>query len=232
MKKTILILVLTISSVLFLGCSSSGSDSNPNDNNNNTLPVSDIDGNIYNVIQIGSKTWMQKNLNVSKYRNGDIIPQITDPTQWKNTTTGAWCYYKNDINNGQIYGKLYNWYAVNDPRGLSPQGWHISSNDEWVVLIGYLGGDMLAGYTMKELGVTHWSATTPETTNSSGFMGLPGGFSSYGAFSGIGLTGWWWTSSQETNLYAYMHTLYYAHGKVPTSTFEKRYGMSVRCIRN
>ena len=96
--------------------------------------VTDIDSNTYNSVTIGTQCWTQTNLNVSKYRNGDIIPQVTDPTAWANLTSGAWCYFDNDTSNGPVYGKLYNWYAVNDPRGLAPADWHIPSDDEWTVL--------------------------------------------------------------------------------------------------
>jgi uncharacterized protein (TIGR02145 family) len=92
---------------------------------------------------------MQSNLNVSHYRNGDVIPQVTDPTAWSSLTTGAWCYYNNDTANGTVYGKLYNWYAVNDPRGLSPQGWHVPTDAEWTNLTSCLGGESLAGGKMK-----------------------------------------------------------------------------------
>ena len=84
---------------------------------------------------------MLKNLDVSKYRNGDDIPQVTDATTWANLTTGAWCYYENNTANGTVYGKLYNWFAVNDPRGLAPSGWHIPSQAEWVTLQNCLGND-------------------------------------------------------------------------------------------
>ena len=125
-------------------------------------------------VQIGAQIWTLKNLDVTTYRNGDPIPQVTDLTAWGNLTTGAWCYYDNDPNNGAIYGKLYNWYAVNDPRGLAPQGWHVPTETEWTTLINYLGGASVAGGKMKSTGTTYWGS--PNTgTNSSGFSALPGG---------------------------------------------------------
>ena len=138
MKKYILLFTFLVFSLF--SCSSS--DSN---NNNPTVDVVDIDGNTYQTVDICDQTWMKSNLNVSKYRNGDDIPQVTDATQWANLTTGAWCYFQNNTTNGTIYGKLYNWYAVNDPRGLAPNGWHIPSKDEWAVLRNCLGGENLAG---------------------------------------------------------------------------------------
>jgi len=96
-------------------------------------------------ITIGTQKWMIVNLDIETYRNGDIIPQVTDPTAWKELTTGAWCYYGNNDDNGAKYGKLYNWYAVNDSRGLAPQGWHISTDAEWTTLSTLLGGEDIAG---------------------------------------------------------------------------------------
>jgi len=90
--------------------------------------ISDIEGNAYNTIKINTQIWIQKNLNVSYYRNGDRIPQVTSPADWATLKIGAWCYYNNDPANESIYGKLYNWYAVNDKRGLAPIGWHIQFN--------------------------------------------------------------------------------------------------------
>ena len=105
----------------------------------NAASVTDINGNVYPTVNIGTQTWMQKNLNVSKYKNGDIIPQVTNPTQWAVLTTGAWCWYNNDsATYAATYGKLYNWYAVNDPRGLAPEGWHVPSDGEWNKLVKYL----------------------------------------------------------------------------------------------
>lgn len=118
---------------------------NTNQNNNNTNSqfnsnvsygtVSDIDGNTYNTIQIGTQTWMAENLRVTKYRDGTLIPNLTDNIQWANNTTGAWCYYNNDANNNIPYGKLYNFYAVNNSKNICPNGWHMPNIGEWSVLI-------------------------------------------------------------------------------------------------
>ena len=158
--------------------------------------LTDIDGNVYNTITIGNQTWTKKNLNVSKYRNGDVIPQVTDATQWDSLTTGAWCYYSNNSSNGTTYGKLYNWYAVNDPRGLAPVGYHIPSQAEWNILINYLGGSSVAGGKMKEVGTTHWLSPNTGATNISGFTGLPGGYKiGNGTFYSISDFGYWWSST-------------------------------------
>jgi hypothetical protein len=100
-------------------------------------------------VTIGSQVWTSTNLNVSTYRNGEVIPQVNDGEVWAKLTTGAWCYYDNDSSNGTKYGKLYNWYALNDPRGLAPKGYHIPTNAEWTALTDYLGGEAVAGIKMK-----------------------------------------------------------------------------------
>ena len=131
-------------------------------NNSIPLSVTDIDGNEYRTQKIGNQIHTTKNLNVTKYRNGDIIPQVTDPTQWANLTTGAWCYYNNDPANGAIYGKLYNWYAVNDPRGLAPQGWHVPSHTEFLDSSGYiLSGQRTASGTFAHVeSLCYWWTST------------------------------------------------------------------------
>jgi uncharacterized protein (TIGR02145 family) len=183
---------------------------------------------------------MNSNLNVTHYRNGDAIPQVTDPTQWKNLTTGAWCYYANTSSNGTTYGKLYNWYAVNDPRGLAPAGYHIPSQLEWENLITCLGGSSVAGGAMKETGTTHWSSN-PGATNSSGFTGLPGGIrtnTSYGGssfnFMSINKYGHWWSTSLSVNAGAQPIglTLYYNNSGTLLGYTSKNDGESVRCVKD
>ena len=156
-----------------------------------TENIKDINGNTYKVLSIGNQKWIASNLNTSKYRNGDPIPEVKDPAIWSQLTTGAWCYYKNDPANGLIYGKLYNWYAINDPRGLAPIGWHIPSGGEWDTLALHLGGLAVAGGKMKSTS-NLWIAPNVGATNSSGFSALPGGYwASYGEFLLLGTDGWW-----------------------------------------
>jgi uncharacterized protein (TIGR02145 family) len=197
----------------------------------NTLPVTDIDGNTYLPVTICNQTWTKSNLNVSHYRNGDEIPQVTDPTQWANLTTGAWCYYNNDPANGAIYGKMYNWYAVNDPRGLAPQGWHVPTDTEWNTLIYCLGGNTVAGGKMKEVGTTYWSTPNLGATNSSRFTGLPGGQRNYfGNFETIQIGSWW--SSSEIGNFAYQRSIFYDTTTVVRSGLGKLTGIYVRCIKD
>jgi uncharacterized protein (TIGR02145 family) len=184
-------------------------------------------------IVIGTQQWMEKNLDVMTYRNGDVIPQVTDETVWAGLTTGAWCYYNNDPLNGAIYGKLYNWYAVNDPRGLAPQGWHIPTDAEWTTLSNLLGGESVAGGKMKTTGTTRWAAPNTSATNESGFSGLPGGFRSFnGAFGDVGDVGRWWSATEFYSALALARSLYCGFGYLGRANYGKESGFSVRCLRD
>jgi uncharacterized protein (TIGR02145 family) len=196
--------------------------------------VTDIDGNVYNTVQIGTQCWTQSNLKVSKYRNGDSIPNITDNTQWSQTntsSTGAWCNYNNDANNGTTYGKLYNWYSVNDTRGLCPTGWHVPSDAEWTTVTTHLGGTSVAGGAMKS--TTGWNAPNTGATNSSGFTGLPGMSRDFvGDFSYVSNYGYWWSCSDAGigNAWAWCRTLFNHLADMGRNIGPFRHGYSVRCI--
>ncbi len=188
-------------------------------------------------VVIGTQQWMEKNLDVLTYRNGDVIPQVTDTKAWAALTTGAWCYFNDDPSGyGSIYGKLYNWYAVNDPRGLAPQGWHIPTDEEWTSLRTKLGGE-LAGAKMKT--TTRWINPTNAykgagTTNESGFSGLPGicREESGKFFTYIGQVGYWWTASDYSTSNAYYRLLSYDTDNFLKGNENKKRGFSVRCIRD
>ena len=184
-------------------------------------------------IQIGTQIWMSKNLGVAFYRNGDPIPQVTDATAWAGLTTGAWCYYNNDPTQGTTYGKLYNWYAVNDPRGLAPQGWHIPSDAEWTTLETTLEGDAVAGGKMKEAGTPHWTSPNTGGTDNSGFTGLPGGYRFInGSFDFIGNYGFWWSSTENGIAGAWYRYLSDIYGVARRNYYNKEFGFSVRCVRD
>ena len=181
-------------------------------------------------VKIGTQTWTSKNLNVSTYRNGDKIPQVQDKKAWSNLKTGAWCYYENNTANGTTYGKLYNWYAVCDPRGLAPNGYHIPTDNEWTILTDYLGGESVAGTKMKSS--SGWK-NNGNGTNTSRFAGLPGGFRSYDRdFFNIGAGGYWWSSSEFNTSFAWYRNLYFNDGNVNRDNANKHYGFSVRCIKD
>ena len=197
-------------------------------------PLTDIDGNEYDTIKIGTQFWMKQNLKTSHYRNGDPIPEITSMSLWSSLTSGAWCWFNNDsVKNAAIYGKLYNWYAINDPRGLAPKGWHVPSEVELATLSLSLGGDLVAGRKLKESGTSHWTTPNAGATNSSGFTGLPGGYcSKEGIFDNIGRYGVWWSSAERSSNLAWYRSLNYSLEDFSGDNDDKRYGFSVRCLRD
>ena len=184
-------------------------------------------------VTIGTQVWMTKNLDVSTFRNGDPIPEAKTNEEWKKAGENgqpAWCYYDNEPANGEKYGKLYNWYAVNDPRGLAPKGWHVPSDKEWTTLTDYLGGEEIAGTKMKS--TSGWKQDG-NGTNESGFSGLPGGYRySYGIFNYIGFNGFWWSSTESLTYFAWARYLNYNNGYVFRSFYSKDGGFSVRCLRD
>ena len=183
-----------------------------------------------NTIKIGNQTWATRNLNLETYRNGEVIPQVQDANAWANLRTGAWCYYENNTANGSSYGKLYNWYAVNDPRGLAPKGYHIPSDAEWTILTDYLGGQLSAGTKMKS--TSGWQ-NNGNGSNTSGFAGLPGGCrNSNGNFNSIGSGGGWWSSSESSASNAWYRGLNSNVGGVDMFYSDKRLGFSVRCLED
>ncbi len=166
--------------------------------------VTDIDGNDYNLVQIKTQIWTKENLNVSKYRNGDEIPQVQDNAEWAALTTGAWCHLDNNPDNEAIYGKLYNFYAVKDPRGLAPEGFHIPIDDEIKKLITSFYNENNVGKNMKEEGTAHWRDCFKPADNETGFTALPGDLRcSDGEFryqktkKEFGSEGYWWCSYEE-----------------------------------
>lgn len=205
--------------------------------------------NSYDTVRIGNQTWMSENLNVSRFRNGDTIPEAKTYEEWKKADDNeqpAWCYYDNDPENGKKYGKLYNWYAVNDSRGLAPVGYHIPSDAEWKKITDFLGGEDFAGTKMKSksswlpdpvikgglLGI-RIGFQDGNGTNTSGFSGLPGGYRGYyGTFQTIGENGFWWSSTEILTFYAWYHYLDNYFGKVYREYNVKRNGFSVRCVKN
>jgi uncharacterized protein (TIGR02145 family) len=194
--------------------------------------VTDINGKNYRTVIIGSQTWMSENLDVDKFRNGDPIPEAKTDEEWEQAGKNkmpAWCYYDNDPKNGLKYGKLYNWYAVNDLRGLAPKGWHIPSDAEWQILENYLGEES-AGNKIKS--TSGWD-NNGNGTNSSGFKGLPGGFRhSHGDFYRLGIEGCWYSSSlgykgNPDSLYIWNNEDFFARD----SQFGDL-GNSVRCLKD
>jgi len=162
--------------------------------------VTDIDGNTYKTVIIGTQTWMAENLRTTKYNDGSTIPNVTDTITWSSQPKGAYADYNNNPSNSNTYGKLYNYYAVVDARKLCPTGWHVPTYAEWKTLISYLGGDSVAGGKLKKIDTTHWSATITTADSTTGFNAIPGGFrDTGGTFKGIGNYGIWWGSTADSS---------------------------------
>ena len=166
--------------------------------------VTDIDDNVYRTVKIGNQIWMAENLKVTHYRNGDPIPNVTDNDEWANLSSGGYCNYENDAAYGRKYGKLYNWYAVDDYRGLAPAGWHVATDEEWTTLTNYLGGEAVAGGKLKSK--TGWKQPNEGATNESGFGALSGGDryrlrdeSESCVFQNINNGAAWWTATEFNN---------------------------------
>jgi uncharacterized protein (TIGR02145 family) len=194
-------------------------------------------------VTIGTQVWTNKNLDVTTYRDGTPIPQVTDPTVWANLTTGAWCYYDNDPANGAIYGKLYNWYAVagihdNDPNTpnkiLAPLGWHVPSDGEWTTLTTFLGGLTVSGGKMKSTDTSLWFNPNIGASNSSGFIGIPGGGrnGSDSIFSNIGGGGNWWSFSENNTTTSWSSSLSYNSGSAYKGINFKTTSFSVRLLKD
>lgn len=192
--------------------------------------VTDKDGNVYKTVTIGNQVWMAENLNVTQYLNGDPIPEVQDKEEWDNLTTGAWCWYENNSANGTTYGRLYNWFAVNDPRGLAPEGWHIPSSDEWNKLTNNLGGAENAGTKLKT--TSGWD-NGGNGDNKSGFSAIPGGYRTHdGYFSNMGRNALFWTSTEFNTTNAWFRNVIGSITDVYAPNYGKDFGLSVRCVKD
>lgn len=210
--------------------------------------VTDIDGNVYHTITIGTQTWMVENLKVSKYNDGTAIPNVSDATAWAALTTGAYCDYNNDVANGTKYGHLYNWFTVNTGK-LAPAGWHVATDAEWTTLQSYLianGYNYDATTTDNKIAKalaakTDWTTSTTTgvigndltLNNSTGFSALPGGArDNAGSFLGLGSDGIWWSATGYSTDYAWDRGLYYGSAGLGSYNDVKHAGFSVRCVRD
>ncbi len=201
-------------------------------------PVTDLDGNVYSVVTIGTQVWLGENLRTTTLNDGTPIPNVASGTDWANTSIPAYCWYNNDSPAFKTpYGALYNWYAAGTGR-LCPVGWHVPSSDEYNTLINFLGGTNVAGGKLKESGTMHWNEPNLGATNGSSFTALPGGgryniYSDGGAFSDLGYFGYLWSSSESTNTdNAYSFDMSYLIGGAGRDEYSKRDGGSVRCIQD
>jgi uncharacterized protein (TIGR02145 family) len=182
--------------------------------------LKDQDGNRINIIKIGQQEWMSENLNVSHFRNGDEIPEAKSAEEWARMgfeRKPAWCYGQNNTDNDNNQGKLYNWYAVNDPRGLAPKGWHVASDEEWTQFTSFFGSEVLAAMQMRDKSLSFPPA---------GARGSDGGY------IGSGSHGYWWSASEISASDAWARLLNYVQCNIYSVNHNKISGFSVRCIRN
>lgn len=226
----LVLLSLFLSFTLLAVCDKEKSSTGPEE----ITTVTDIDGNTYQTTKIGSQRWIKENLKVTHYRNGDAIPHVTDDSTWIRLTTGAYCCYENDPANGETYGILYNWHAVNDARGLAPEGSHIATDADWIEIIDYLGGADIAGGKMKKTGTTYWTDPNTGASNSSGLSMLPGGLRSdlSGDFSGMESSAFFWTATEQNSVDAVACKLIYNNAGIGKGETDKRKGLSIRCVKD
>jgi uncharacterized protein (TIGR02145 family) len=228
MKKAIIISLLILSGMIVTA---------------QNMTVTDIEGNVYTTVTIGSQTWMVENLKTSRYRNGDMIPNVIDLNEWAALTTGALCNYDNDEKLGNKYGKLYNWYAINDSRNLAPVGWHVATDEEWLTLYTYvinnLNGSLSLGKALAAN--SDWKTAADVTAvgndltknNSTGFSALPSGFRyGNGYFGGIAGYNSWWTSTPGGSYGPWQRGMRSYDGALSRSSDSEKSGNSVRCIMN
>jgi len=219
-------LVFGLALIMIAGCKKE-EDTIPN------KTVSDVEGNIYPIVDIGTQTWMGENLKTTKFNDGADIALVINDAEWSNLDTPGYCWYENDKTNyGDTYGALYNWYAVNTGK-LCPAGWHVPTDAEWTILTDYLGGENMAGDKIKETGMAHWIRLNLTATNETGFTALPNGFRfpfEY-TFSDIGFTANWWSSDflAQDDKFAWYREL---GNEFRRDGFLKEFGLGVRCLRD
>ena len=196
--------------------------------------VTDVEGNVYDLVYIGTQVWMADNLKTTKFRDGTAIPNVPESNAWIALSTPGYCWYANDKETyGNTYGALYNWFAVADAKGLCPTGFHVPTDEEWTTLITFAGGDAVAGGKLKEEGTTHWTTPNTGATDDYDFKALPGGRrSDEGYFWYIGTGTRWWSSTQFDATYAWSRDAAYDNASVQRDFKTKTYGMSIRCIKD
>ncbi len=194
--------------------------------------VTDVDGNTYKTVRIGTQVWMAENLRTTKYSDGRNIPLVKG-AEWNSMSSPGYCWYNNDFRNfGNIFGALYNWHVIKE--NICPVGWHVPDNNDWKILTDFLGGKITAGGKLKETGTGNWKAPNAGATNSSGFTALPGGGRwVIGRFDLIGRRGFWWSSSiLENESEAITQKIYFDETFIRNDTVLKGSGFSIRCVKD
>lgn len=206
-----------------------------------SITATDIDGNVYKTVTIGTQTWFNENLKTTRYYDGTDIPEVTDYDDWFDLTTPGYCWYENNESlYKDAYGALYNWYVVETGK-LCPQGWHVPSDNEWQQLVMFLdpdaasgfGESLIAGGKLKEKGTTHWSAPNEGATNETGFTALPGGvrLNSHD-FVDNGNFGFWWSSTEFSDPLSWVVDMGYNNSSLYRYKAYKTTGLSVRCLKD
>ncbi len=194
--------------------------------------VLDIEENTYNTIVIGTQTWMVQNLKTSKYQNGDNITYVPSNTYWANSNYGAWCNYENTNSNSTKYGRLYNWFAIQDPRKIAPEGWRISTESDWQTLIDYLGGEAICGGKLKDQSISYWLQPNVGATNESGFTARAGGNrTSTGIYQNVATSAMFWALNSFDTDSSFAYTLNNSSTEIIKTVFSNKAGLSVRCIK-
>lgn len=235
--------LLVITLLFFVIFINSCSDNPTSPAEDDPVSVQDVDGNTYPVVRIGEQLWMSENLRAARYANGDSIRHVPEFQAWNGLNEGAWVLYANNSSNLNSYGKLYNWFAATDSRGICPDGWKVPSDQDWQRLEIHLGmSAQHAGYSLgrggsenvggKMKSTSMWQDPNEGATNESGFNGRPGGrLYPTGGFSGLNGFGYWWSTTEYNPAEAYSRNLFYQNGEVYRSMLGKRNGISIRCIK-
>jgi uncharacterized protein (TIGR02145 family) len=198
--------------------------------------ITDIEGNIYKTITIGTLTWMAENIRTGSLNDNTPIPLVKDDATWGALSEPAYCWYENNAGYSYTsveYGALYNWYTVNTGK-LCPSGWHVLNASDYTTLIDFLGETEAAGIKLMETGSKHWITAGFEgaATNETGFTALPGGMRNFGgAYELLGISGFWWSVVDNSPSIAYMWSVLYDH-RIVNSIYDKKAGLSVRCLKD
>jgi uncharacterized protein (TIGR02145 family) len=223
------LIIVGLSLIFTNGCKKSDSSNDNGQPQGQT--VTDIDGNVYPVVTIGTQTWMAANLRTTKYRDGTPITLVNDSVQWTELKTAAYCNVNNSEANTATYGRFYNWYAVTNSYNIAPAGWHVPADTDWTILSTYVGSG--PGGKLKATGLTYWSSPNSGATNSTGFNGYGAGDrSTNGAFRYFGTYGCFWCTTQSDTANAVEHVLSTNSANLIRMAISKKLGINVRCVKD